>query len=283
LTIIAAPVVDKTTDTVYFWAKGYRGQGHTVQGYQNGAYRFHAIDAATLAERPGFPTWIEGQHADNDATRYFTGGGVLQRPALNLINGVVYTGFGSHCSLFNYTGWLVGMRASDGSRVTVYSTTGGPNAVQEDGTWNGGGGGCSIWMGGSPVTSDHAGRLFFATGNAVKATVNGLSPANGRQLMDTLSESIVMMNLDANGVATQGDYFEPFNYRDYDNGDKDVGSSGVSLLPFTGNGVTTMAVTCGKMNLCYVTNAGNLGGYKLGTGGTGEKSFAILLTTARDN
>jgi hypothetical protein len=90
--ITGTPVIDNTTDTVYFWSKSYRIQGQ--RGYQNGAYRFHAIDVWTLQERAGFPTTVEGLHADNDNTRYFTGGGVLQRPSLNLIGNTVYAGFG---------------------------------------------------------------------------------------------------------------------------------------------------------------------------------------------
>ena len=179
------------------------------RGYQNGAYRFHAIDAVTLQDRPGFPTTAEGQHADNDATRYFTGGGVLQRTSLNLIGGVVYAGFGGHCDMFNYTGWVVGMSASSGSFLTAYSTSAGTRAPPQDGTWNGGGGGCGIWQGGSVLSSDNAGRLFFATGNGYKTTVNGQSAASGRLHLDTLSECVVNMAIDpATGKVTQQDYFE---------------------------------------------------------------------------
>jgi hypothetical protein len=56
--ITGTPVIDPSTDTVYFWAKSYLAPGQS--GWQNGAYRFHAVDAATLAERPGFPTNIQG-------------------------------------------------------------------------------------------------------------------------------------------------------------------------------------------------------------------------------
>jgi outer membrane protein assembly factor BamB len=55
--ITGTPVIDPATDTVYFWAKSYLSSSQT--GYQNGAYRFHAVDAATLAERPGFPVMIQ--------------------------------------------------------------------------------------------------------------------------------------------------------------------------------------------------------------------------------
>ncbi|KAK3327788.1 WSC domain-containing protein [Cercophora scortea] len=264
--ITGTPVIDKDTETIYFWSKSYKVQGQ--RGYKNGAYRFHAVDVLTLQEKPGFPTWVEGTPADNDNTRYFTGGGVLQRTALNLINGVVYAGFGGHCDMFNYTGWVVGMRASNGAFVTAYSTNGGDRSPPQDGTWTGGGGGCGIWQAGSILASDDPSRLFFVTGNAYKTTVNQQSPANGRLHLDTLSEALVSMAIDpVTGVVTQQDYFEPYNYQAIDKGDSDLGGGGVSILPFTGTGVNKIAAVAGKNGQCYITNADNLGGYKLGTGG----------------
>lgn len=271
--ITGTPVIDPNTETIYFWAKGY--QNPAVKGYQNGMYRFHALDVLTLAEKPGFPTNIEGVGADNDQTRRFTGGGVLQRPSLNLINGVVYAGFGGHCDQYNYTGWLVGMQASTGAFVTAYSTSAGARSNPQDGTWNGGGGGAGIWMGGSILSSDNPTRLFFATGNGYRTTVNDKVPARGKDHLDTLSECMVSMALDpATGKATQQDYFEPYTYEAMDGGDRDLGSGGVAILPFSGGGVNRLAVTAGKNGQCFVTNADNLGGYKMGTGG----GDAILQT-----
>ncbi|KAH8879637.1 WSC-domain-containing protein [Thozetella sp. PMI_491] len=263
--ITGTPIIDNTTDTVYFWAKSYQTPGQ--RGYQNGAYRFHAIDAWTLKERPGFPTNVEGKFADNDNTRYFTGGGVLQRTSLNMINGVVYAGFGGHCDMYNYTGWVVGMKASTGDFVTAYSTSAGSRAPAQDGTWNGGGGGCGIWQGGSIISSDNSGRLFFATGNGYRTTVNGQTAASGRTHLDTLSECMVSMSIASNGSITQQDYFEPYTYQAIDSADRDVGSGGVSILPFSGGGVNRLAVTAGKNGQCYITNADNLGGYKMASGG----------------
>jgi hypothetical protein len=99
--ITGTPVIDPTTDTVYLYAKSYLG---TTTGWQNGAYRLHALDTVTLNERPGFPINIQGIPADNDPTRWFTGGTNLQRPSLSLIHGVIYAGFGGHCDQYNYTG-----------------------------------------------------------------------------------------------------------------------------------------------------------------------------------
>jgi hypothetical protein len=56
--ITGTPVIDASTNTVYFWVKSYNAQG--ASGWQNGAYKFHAVDASTLVERDGFPTSIEG-------------------------------------------------------------------------------------------------------------------------------------------------------------------------------------------------------------------------------
>jgi len=56
--VTGTPVIDPLTDTLYFWAKSY--QKPTQTGFQNGAYRFHAVDTVTLVERPGFPTNIQG-------------------------------------------------------------------------------------------------------------------------------------------------------------------------------------------------------------------------------
>jgi hypothetical protein len=59
--ITGTPVVDPDTNTVYFWAKSYTSPAYEGQGYEYGDYRFHAVDAATLVEKPGFPVSIQGQ------------------------------------------------------------------------------------------------------------------------------------------------------------------------------------------------------------------------------
>jgi hypothetical protein len=157
--IDGTPVIDPTSDTVYFWAKRYASPNQAGAGWENGAYRFHAVDAATLQEKPGFPVNLQGHPggeialdsltradrcvADNGNTRYFTGGNHMQRASLNLVNGAIFAGFASHCDFFNYTGWVVGMSTS-GEVLTAYATMGGPGSQAQDDTWNGGGGGGGV-------------------------------------------------------------------------------------------------------------------------------------------
>lgn len=164
------------------------------------------------------------------------------------------------------------MSTNTGKVITSYVTSGGPGSPPQDGTFNGGGGGAGIWMAGSAIASDQSGRLFFATGNAYKTEVNQNIPASGRLRLDTLSECVVNMAVDsATGVISQQDYFEPYTYRAMDAGDRDLGSGGVSLPDpgtFSGGGVARLAITVGKNGIAYIMNADNLGGYKLGSGGT---------------
>jgi len=117
-----------------------------------------------------------------------------------------------------------------------------------------------------------SGRIFFATGNGYKTDVNQNQPASGRVKLDTLSECVVNMAIDpSTGAVTLQDYFEPYTYLAMDAGDRDLGSGGVQLpdpATFSGGGVSRMAIAVGKNGVAYIMNADNLGGYKLGTGGT---------------
>jgi hypothetical protein len=146
-----------------------------------------------------------------------------------MVNGIVFAGFGAHCDLFNYTGWVVGMSTA-GKYLTGYVTMSSPEAPAQDGTWNGGGGAAGVWMAGSPVASDNSGRLFFSTGNGKGTMVNGQLPASGRVHLDTLSECLVSLAVDPKtGALTQQDYFQPYGYTGMDAGDRDLGSGAVSL------------------------------------------------------
>jgi hypothetical protein len=57
---------------------------------------------------------------------------------------MVFAGFGGHCDLFNYTGWVIGMSSTSGKLITAYAMSAGPGAPAQDGTWTGGGGGRGV-------------------------------------------------------------------------------------------------------------------------------------------
>jgi hypothetical protein len=104
--VTGTPLIDPATDILYMFAKGYEGNAASG-GVALGRYWAYALQLPSLADVTGFPLLIDGHNADNDLTRYFVGGTVLQRPSLTTLNGVVIAAFGGHCDLFNYTGYVV--------------------------------------------------------------------------------------------------------------------------------------------------------------------------------
>jgi hypothetical protein len=65
-----------------------------------------------LTDVSGYPIVIDGNFANNDHTRYFVGGTLLQRPGLAMVGNSIIAGFGGHCDNFNYTGMLVSVHKS---------------------------------------------------------------------------------------------------------------------------------------------------------------------------
>ncbi|CAL3964329.1 unnamed protein product [Diplocarpon coronariae] len=293
--VIGTPIIDPNTNTVYLFSKGYKdgaASGGVAKGEMRpkflqsysidsrlGIYKFYAIDVQTLQDKPGFPVLIDGHNADNDPTRYFIGGTVLQRPSLAIVNGVVLGGFGGHCDLFNYTGMIVAVSTTPGVGVTsLFAMESGPGAppVQGDITVEKGGkaGGMGFAVDGN--------RIFLATGNG-QGHANGDVGASGRQPLSTLDEVAGSFSVSPEGKLGLLDYFEPYEYISMDAGDRDLGSSGVTLLDpsvFKGNGVSRMAVTLGKNSKAYIMNANNLGGFKQGSGGTDNVLQTIIAQGA---
>lgn len=118
--ITGTPIIDPATDTLYLFAKGYRGEAASG-GLANGVYKMYALQLPTLADVPGFPYLMDGNRADNDPTRYFVGGTVLQRPALATANGAILVAFGGHCDLFNYTGMVAAVSKQPGVGVLGFA------------------------------------------------------------------------------------------------------------------------------------------------------------------
>lgn len=268
--ITGTPVIDPATDVMYVYSKTYAG---AANGYQNGIYYFHAIDVNTLTDVYP-PVNVNGGPADNDPNKgiYFTGGIQLQRTSLSLINGAVFAGFGGHCDLFNFTGWVVGVDAPTGKVFTRFATEVGPFAPAQDGTndYIGGGGSSGIWQSGMSLTSDSGNRLFFVTGND-NAHANIEQAAAGRAFLGTLGEAIVNLAIDpTTRQLSLADYFEPYEYISMDAGDRDLGSGGICGLDptvFKGTNVAHMGVAVGKNGKAYVVNMDNLGGFKNGANG----------------
>lgn len=243
--VTGTPVIDPNTNTAYLFAKSYEGEEESGPPI----WKMHAIDLATGEDRAGFPVTIAGA-AENLPGTTFEPAHQLQRPALLLMNGVVYAGFGGHCDITPFHGWIVGVSTS-GQIKTMWATTEEPHN------------GAAIWMGGGGIASDHEGQILFATGNSWSPNKGpGNEPHEGH-----LGDSVVRAQIEPDGTLKPKDFFAPYNSVELDLEDLDLGSSAPLSLPspyFGTESTPHLLVQVGKGALVYLLNRDNLGGMKQG-------------------
>ncbi len=249
--ITGTPVIDTATRTAYLFSKRYLDD-RPSPAPENTVWYAHAVDVDTLAERPNFPVRIQGT-ASNDPNIRFGAFAQLQRPALLLMNGVVYAGFGGHCDAPTFRGWVVGV-GIDGQIKTLFTAE-----VYEKG-------GAGIWQSGGGLVSDGPGRIFFVTGNGF------LDADNTPQAQPTghLSQSVVRLQVQGDGSLRAMDFFAPYNRSTLDLADTDFGSGAPVALPSEYFGTTThprLMVASGKAGVLYLLDREDLGGFRQGSGG----------------
>ncbi|MGF1425835.1 choice-of-anchor D domain-containing protein [Kitasatospora sp. LaBMicrA B282] len=248
LGITSTPVADPATGTVYLTAKVNDGPD-----VNHPHWYLHALDAASGAEKPGWPVVIQGAPV-NDPAHPFDPFSVNQRPGLLLLGGSVYAGFGSECDLGSYAGYLAGVNTSTRA-LTLWTTENSSSSAR-----------AGIWMAGGGPVSDGAGRIFVSTGN-------GVSPPAGPGTMPpgTLSESVVRLGVNSDGSLSAQDFFSPTNAPTLDQNDTDFGSGGPVALPSPAFGTTAhphLMVQVGKDGRIFLLDRDNLGGRSQGAGGT---------------
>lgn len=243
--VTGTPVIDPNTNTAYFFAKSYEGEEESGPA----VWKMHAVDLATGEARAGFPVTIAGE-AENLLATTFNPTYQLQRPALLLMNGVVYAGFGGHCDISPFHGWIVGVSTS-GQIKTMWATTEEPHD------------GAAVWMGGGGIASDREGQILFATGNSWSPNKGpGNQPHEGH-----LGDSVIRAQVEPGGTLKPKDFFAPYNSVELDLEDLDLGSGAPLSLPspyFGTEGLPHLLVQVGKAGLVYLLDRDNLGGMKQG-------------------
>jgi len=237
--ITGTPVIDPTTNTLFVVAATKRKETFL--------HRLHALDVGTGVERPGSPVIITASVLGTGGD-FFSQSSVeflpyfqTNRTGLLLLNGVVYTGWASHCDTRSYHGWIIAFDARDLHPVSVFNTT--PDA-------NGG----AFWMGGAAPAADAEGNIYAVSGNG---TFDG--DAGGTDLGNSV------IKLSSEGL-TPIDYFTPFNQLHLDRADLDLGSSGAILLPETAGSAAHphLLVAAGKEGRIYLLDRDQLGRYRAG-------------------
>jgi outer membrane protein assembly factor BamB len=242
--ITGTPVIDTKENIAYLVSNRYvTGDSGAIAWYM------HAIKLDNGAEVEHFPVKIEGEAQNLPPGVKFEATQELQRPALLMMNGVIYAGFGSHCDHEPYEGWIVGVSTA-GLLTTKWATSA-----------HGG----SIWQAGGGLISDGPGQILFSTGNDnFEAGVfdppvgPGNAPPEGK-----FGESVVRTEVQPTGELKAKDFFSPFNNKELDEGDIDLGSSAPIALPsqyFGTPSVPDLLVQDGKDGHVYLLNRDNLGG-----------------------
>ena len=116
--ISGTPVIDAASRTIYLVAM----TKETAGGSASYVGRLHALDIGSGAEKPGSPVVIQAAvpgTGEGGATVTFQAKSYKQRPGLLLLDGVVYTGWSSHCDIGQYHGWLMGYDARTLQQVRV--------------------------------------------------------------------------------------------------------------------------------------------------------------------
>lgn len=244
--VTGSPVYDPTVT-----AAAPHGLVYLMAQVMNGGspqYRLFMLDPVTGAQIGS--TLVSGSPV-NDSGRTFDAAQELQRPGLLLMNGWVYAAFGSHCDHTPYVGYVTAVNPATGV-VRLWS--------DESGV---GGSAAGIWQSGGGLMSDGPGRIFFTSGNGVSPP-----PGPGTSPPDQLAESVVRLAAGPNGTLSAQDFFSPANAPVLDAGDVDLGSGGVTGLPFGTSTYPALLTQTGKDGRIFILNRNNLGGREQGPGGS---------------
>jgi hypothetical protein len=242
--ITATPVIDRT--------RGPNGAMYLVEMSKNSAnyfQRLHALDVTTGAELFGGPKVVQatfpgtGDNSSNGNV-VFDPAQYKERAGLLLLNGIIYTGWASHCDIRPYTGWIMAYSASTLAQTSVLNVV--PNGSEG-----------AIWMAGDGLAADSAGNIYLLDANGdFDATLNSNGfPSNG-------DYGNAFLKLSTSSGLAVADYFEMENQQQENSSDTDLGSGGEMLLPDLTDGsghVWHLAVGAGKDSNLYVVNRDSMG------------------------
>jgi outer membrane protein assembly factor BamB len=243
--ITATPVIDRSrgpNGTIYVVAMSKNASGSYFQ-------RLHALDVATGAELLGGPTTVQASYpgtgdGSSGGLVIFSPGQYEERASLLLLNGILYTGWTSHCDIRPYTGWVIGYTASTLQQSGVLNLT--PNGSEG-----------SIWMSGAGLAADSLGNIYFLDANGDFDTNLNASgfPSNG-----DLGNAFI--KLSTAGTLTVADYFATFDTVQKSASDTDLGSGGAVVLPDLNDAAGRtrhLAVGGGKDGNVYVVDRDSMG------------------------
>ncbi len=229
--IIGTPVVDLASRALFFDAMVTPDGGTTIKHY------IISLNVDSGAINSGWPVDVETTAIYDGVS--FTAEMQQQRPALGIVNGILYVGYGSMRDCTPYRGWLVGVPIDNpdpSSAVTAWA------AATAAGTEGG-----AIWGVGG-IASD-GNNPFVTTGN----TFNTGGTWRG-------GEAAIRFQPGPIFTGQPSDYWAPLNWFQLDGGDQDLGGSGPLLVDVPGATPSHLVVAMGKDGFAYLLDRSNLGG-----------------------
>lgn len=244
--VTATPIIDRQRGphgTIYAVAMSKDAQGNYAQ-------RLHALDLETGAEELHGPIEI---HATFPGTGAASANGVAifdpkqyeERPALLLLNGIIYTTWASHCDINPYNGWIIGYDAATLNQTSALDIT--PNG--EEG---------AIWQSGAGPAADPQGNIYLMAANG---TFDTKLDARGFPSQHDFGNSFLKISTTARKLAI-ADYFTMFDVEKENAEDGDLGSGGPMVLPdmTDASGKTRrLVVGAGKDQNIYLLNRDRMG------------------------
>jgi hypothetical protein len=252
--ITATPVIDKSAGpngTIFVVAFSTNGSG----GYFN---RLHAIDLAAGHDQLGIgPVLINPAPSGTSPFNTFNSTRQRGRAGLLLLNGIIYTSWGSYCDNSPYSGWIIAYYENSLSQAAVFDSNPNgspPSSRLPDGSGNG------IWQDGTAPAVDPNNNIYVLTGNGPFDTnLTGGFPTTsdyGDSALKLLTPSLSV-----------SDYFTPFDEQTDAASDLDLGSGAAVVLPDISDTTGTIhhfLVAAGKDTTLYLLDRDNLGKFNSG-------------------
>lgn len=250
--VTATPVIDRSAGKIFLVA---------MSKDTGGAYhqRLHAMDIVTGAEVAGSPAEITATYGG----KTFDSSGHVERTALLLNGGTIYTTWSSHCDYEPYGGWIIAFDAATLTRSGVLdvaaNSTGGP----------------SIWMAGQGPGADAAGNVYLLTANGRFETT---LDANGFPDEGDYGNAFLKISPARSGLKVI-DYYSPMNTQEMSGADLDLGSGGEMLLPDqtdAGGVVRHLIIGAGKNGGITLVDRDSMGKFNPAKNNVWQESGSLL-------
>jgi cell division septation protein DedD len=226
--VTGTPVVDLASRALFLNAVTTPDGGQTVK------HLILSLNVDTGDINPGWPVDVEATASYNGVN--FTADIQQQRPALGIVGGILYVGYGSMRDGCIYYGWLVGMPINNPANVMAWAAATSPNMH-----------GGAIWGVGG-IASDGK-NPFVTTGNTFNTGGNWSG-----------GEAVIRFQPGPIFSGDPGDYWVPANWFNLDIADLDLGGSGPLLVDVPGATPSRLIVALGKDGNAYLLDRDNLGG-----------------------